>query len=133
MKGKVIVYDATTFTGKISGHDGKRYNFNRQDWQDAKQPKVGIEVDFETDENNNAKDVIVIKGSGTSEKSRTTYVVLGLFLGAWGAHNFYAKRTGIAIAQLLIGLTLFGLLITVPWALIDIIVIKKDGEGNDFC
>src|SRR6266702_1049762 len=33
-------------------------------------------------------------------KSRTTYIVLGIFLGALGVHNFYAGYTGRAIGQL---------------------------------
>lgn len=57
-----------------------------------------------------------------------TTLLLCFFLGAFGAHSFYTKKTGIAIIQLL---TLGGCGI---WALIDLIIIImgnfKDGEGR---
>src|SRR5262245_27835588 len=37
---------------------------------------------------------------GRSPKSRTTYILLGVFLGPLGAHNFYAGYTGRAVGQL---------------------------------
>lgn len=75
--------------------------------------------------------------SNAAPKSRVTYILLGLFLGALGVHNFYAKRTGIAVAQLLINLlTLplggFGACITGFWALIEVFVVTKDGKGVPF-
>ncbi len=62
------------------------------------------------------------------QKSRTVYIILGLFLGSLGIHNFYAGRTGVAIAQLLLCWTC----VTWLWALIEILTVKKDGEGRDF-
>ena len=41
-------------------------------------------------------------------KSRITYVLLGLFLGCLGIHNFYAKRSGCGITQLLISVLSIG-------------------------
>jgi hypothetical protein len=35
---------------------------------------------------------------GTPTKSRVAYVLLGLFLGGLGIHNFYAGYTGKAVA-----------------------------------
>jgi TM2 domain-containing membrane protein YozV len=40
-----------------------------------------------------------------------------------GAHNFYLKRTGIAVTQLIISLTVVGLVITVVWVLVDAFLI----------
>ena len=51
--------------------------------------------------------------------------VLCLFLGAFAIHRFYLGRTGSAIAMLLLGLTIFGLLITGIWALIDLFLIPS--------
>ncbi|MBP9023778.1 MAG: TM2 domain-containing protein [Spirochaetes bacterium] len=129
MKGTVIIFDEATHSGKISGHDGKRYSFTRQDWTDSKPPKKGIEVDFDAD-GDNAKDLVVLKGSsgGAGDKSRTTYILLGLFLGGIGIHNFYAGRTWQAVVQLLFCWTF----IPIFWAIIEIIVVKQDGQGNDF-
>lgn len=66
--------------------------------------------------------------------SRVVYILLGLFLGSLGIHNFVAKRTGVAVAQLLITLlSLFTLaFISGIWALIDICTVTKDGEGRSF-
>lgn len=43
-------------------------------------------------------------------KSRTKAVLLALFLGVFGAHNFYLGYTGKAMAQLLISLLSLGTL-----------------------
>ena len=72
-----------------------------------------------------------------SDKSRVAYILLGLFLGGLGIHNFYAGRVGCGIAQLLITLILgwigVGLVITGLWVLIEICTVTTDGNGNRFC
>jgi TM2 domain-containing membrane protein YozV len=67
-------------------------------------------------------------------KSRTTYIVLGVFLGAFGAHNFYAGYTGRAVGQLCLSvLTLFRLaIISWIWAIVEICVVDKDSAGIQF-
>ena len=50
------------------------------------------------------------------------YILL-LFLGAFGAHRFYLGHMGSAIAMLLISLTVFGLVITLIWAFIDLFLV----------
>lgn len=67
-------------------------------------------------------------------KSRLIYILLAIFLGGLGIHNFYAGRMGSAVAQLLISLLSCGILspITWIWAIIDIITVKTDGEGRPF-
>lgn len=68
-----------------------------------------------------------------SEKSRIAYILLGLFLGGLGIHNFYAGYTGRGIAQLLISLLtgwLFLPLLAVGlWVLIEVITVSKDAKG----
>lgn len=63
-----------------------------------------------------------------SNKSRLTVTLLAWFLGIFGAHRFYLKKTGTAVLMLLTG---GGLGI---WALIDFIMAvsgqMKDKEGN---
>jgi hypothetical protein len=58
---------------------------------------------------------------GPSEKSRTVALALALLIGPFGAHRFYADRTGSAILMLV---TLGGLGI---WWLFDLIVIAAGG------
>ena len=48
---------------------------------------------------------------------------LWFFLGYFGAHNFYLKRTGVAVAQLILTLTIVGLVITFFWHFIDAFLI----------
>ena len=67
-------------------------------------------------------------------KSRVTFVLLGLFLGCLGIHNFYAGYSGKGVAQLLITIFLgwvfgLGIFITGIWALIEIITVSTDAQG----
>ena len=48
---------------------------------------------------------------------------LWFFFGYFGAHNFYLKRTGVAVAQLILTLTIIGLLIVFFWHLVDAFLI----------
>ena len=59
-------------------------------------------------------------------------MLLGLFLGAFGMHNFYAGRIARAISQLLVScLTLlYGLPVAALWALGDVCFVSKDGKGR---
>jgi TM2 domain-containing membrane protein YozV len=72
-----------------------------------------------------------------SHKSRTTYIVLGIFLGAFGIHNFYAGYVGRGVAQLVltvIALLTLGYLAIAPWiwAIIEICIVKEDSTGLNF-
>ena len=67
-------------------------------------------------------------------KNRSSYIVLGALLGAFGAHNFYAgyyKKAGIqlAITSLTLG---FGSPMSWMWAVIDICTIDRDRWGVQF-
>jgi TM2 domain-containing membrane protein YozV len=72
--------------------------------------------------------------SGTTYKSRTTYIVLGIFLGALGIHNFYAGYTGRAAGQLCLTVLTLGILIPVSWiwAIVEICIVEKDSTGLRF-
>jgi TM2 domain-containing membrane protein YozV len=72
--------------------------------------------------------------AGRSAKSRTTYIVLGVFLGAFGAHNFYAGYTGRAVGQLCLSvMTLFYLAIASwIWAIVEICIVDRDSAGIQF-
>jgi len=63
-------------------------------------------------------------------KKRLTYILLGFFFGVIGIHNFYAGRTAPAVIQLVLGITVIGMLVTGLWALIDICVVTEDGKGQ---
>ncbi len=67
-----------------------------------------------------------------SDKSRTTYTILGVALGFLGVHNFYLGRTGVGVAQLLITLLSFGFLFWLSWiwAAIDVLTVEYDQDGR---
>jgi len=67
-------------------------------------------------------------------KSRTTYIVLGIFLGALGVHNFYAGHVGRAVGQLCLTVMTLGYLGIVSWiwAIIEICIVEKDSTGLNF-
>jgi hypothetical protein len=67
-------------------------------------------------------------------KNRTTFILLGALLGAFGAHNFYAgykKKGGIQLAITLLTLG-FGSPMSWMWAVIDICTINSDSRGVQF-
>lgn len=71
-----------------------------------------------------------------SNKSRVGFILLGLFLGGLGIHNFYAGYAGRGVVQLLLTLFLFWTVI-VPiavwiWVIIEIISVDRDAFGNRF-
>jgi TM2 domain-containing membrane protein YozV len=67
-------------------------------------------------------------------KNRMTFIILGVLLGAFGAHNFYAGYTKKAAAQLcLTVLSLgFGSPMAWVWAVIDVSTVDTDGKGIKF-
>ena len=67
-----------------------------------------------------------------SDCSSIGYIIIALFFGGLGIHNFYAKRNTKACFQFLIGITMVGLFVTLIWALSDIISVRTDGAGREF-
>ncbi len=75
---------------------------------------------------------IIIKAA----KARWVFILLGLFLGTLGIHNFYAGYNQKGVTQLLIAvigsLVVVGPIVSAIWAIIDICTITKDAEGVQF-
>lgn len=69
-----------------------------------------------------------------SAKSKNTFVLLGVLLGGFGVHNFYAGYTAKAVIQLLITvLSAFSLsAISWIWAIIEVCTVKQDAKGVPF-
>ena len=69
-----------------------------------------------------------------TSKSRGVFIILGLFFGCFGIHNFYAGYHGRGAAQLIItfvlGWILIGFVITAIWAIIDVLSVTQDGNGD---
>ena len=65
-----------------------------------------------------------------SDKQRLIYILLALFTGAWGVHNFYLGDNKKGIIQLILTLLVITSFITFIWVLVDIITVDKDTEGR---
>ena len=67
-------------------------------------------------------------------RNRTTFILLGALLGAFGAHNFYAGYHKKAAMQLAITVATlgFGTPMSWMWAVIDVCTIDRDGAGVQF-
>ena len=59
-----------------------------------------------------------------NKKTALVAYLLWFFLGLLGGHNFYLKRTGVAVAQLILSITIVGILITFFWVLVDAFLIS---------
>ena len=64
-------------------------------------------------------------------KSRVAYILLGIFLGIFGAHNFYAGYTGRGAIQLSITIcTLFvGSIVSWIWAIVEVCIVETDSQN----
>ena len=58
-----------------------------------------------------------------NKKTALVAYLLWFFLGWFGGHNFYLERTGVAVTQLILSLTVVGLVITIIWVLVDAFLI----------
>jgi TM2 domain-containing membrane protein YozV len=69
-----------------------------------------------------------------AHKSRTTFVLLGVFLGAFGVHNFYAgyPRKGAAQLCLSIFTCFYAAIVSEIWAIVEVCTITTDGDQQDF-
>ena len=75
-------------------------------------------------------------GYGYAQKSKIVAGLLGLFLGGLGVHNFYLGYTGKAVAQLLLTLIgwiiLIGPIISGIWALSESVLILCSSYGSNW-
>jgi TM2 domain-containing membrane protein YozV len=75
-----------------------------------------------------------LAASGPRQKSRLTFILLGVFLGEFGIHNFYAGYVKRGMFQLaLTVLTLFyGSFVTWIWAIVEICTVDRDSNNITF-
>ena len=67
-------------------------------------------------------------------KTRVIFVLLGIFLGVFGVHNFYAGYVKKGSIQLCVTLLscFYGAVVSWIWAIIEICTVNKDAEGTQF-
>ena len=58
-----------------------------------------------------------------NKKTALVAYILWFFLGLLGGHNFYLGRIGVAVAQLILTITVIGMVITIFWVLVDAFLI----------
>jgi TM2 domain-containing membrane protein YozV len=138
MRGQVLGVDTRTGDGIVTAEDGRRYAFRPSDWAHKGEPAIGMHVDFEAHESR-ALSVFPVPGTSPApvivappHTDRNKYVaaVLAFLLGPLGIHRFYLGRTGTGILMLVLSCTVVGLLISAPWAFIDMIryLVMSDRE-----
>ena len=71
-----------------------------------------------------------------SDYSRGIYIILALFFGLLGIHNFYAGRIGVGACQCILFVTLFWTVIVpvvlLVWVIIELFAVTTDGKGRVF-
>lgn len=67
-------------------------------------------------------------------KTRVIFVLLGIFLGVFGVHNFYAGYVKKGAIQLCVTLLscFYAAVVSWIWAIIEICTVNKDAEGTQF-
>lgn len=67
-------------------------------------------------------------------KKRVRFVLLAVFLGMFGAHNFYAGYIKKAFMQVCFSvLTCFyGALVSWVWAIVEACIVNTDADGEQF-
>ncbi len=134
MLGTIESYNSKSQTGVIKSKEEK-YAFHINDWQEEELPDGGDEVVFEEKEGEIYTVSLVGVNFAQLEavKSRTIAGLLGLILGAVGAHRFYLGYYVIGVLQIIFfAVTLgFGLI----WGFIEGFLIltgniNKDAKGR---
>ena len=144
MRGHVLGVDTRTGDGMIAGDDGRRYSFRPPDWAHRGEPAVGLYVDFEASESR-ALSIFPVPGTSPAlanqahmpapaeprgDRNKLVAALLAFVLGPLGIHRFYLGRVGTGILMLVLSCTVIGLILTVPWAIIDMIryLVMSDRE-----
>lgn len=68
----------------------------------------------------------------SERKVRLIYILLALFLGMFGVHNFYAGYVGRGVLQLIFSCTGFLAIVTLILVIADILTVKQDSLGQKF-
>ncbi len=119
MKGKILAFDELQNKGVISSDDGKRYEFQGEQWKGGSKPKPGAKVDFEITENL-ATGIYLDSSAGQGSSKKIAAALFAFFLGSFGAHKFYLGYTKQGIIMLVVFLLGF-VLVGIPSMIIGLI------------
>lgn len=70
-----------------------------------------------------AEKMLIEQKVANEKPSQTLAYILWFFTWPVGGHRFYLGKTGSAILMLILSITIVGLVITGPWAIIDLFLI----------
>lgn len=70
-----------------------------------------------------SKDTRALMLYEANSKSVLVVYILWFFVGLFGGHNFYLKRIGVAVTQLILTITVVGSVITLVWIIVDAFLI----------
>jgi len=81
------------------------------------------------------KTVVIVENKKTmSTKNKSIAFLLAFFLGLLGIHRFYAGKGGTGATMLILTVTQIGLIVTLLWWVIDLILILsnefRDSQGE---
>lgn len=136
MRGRVLDIDYKTGYITISGNDEKRYKMPIDNWPiKSKMNLRETHVDFIPVEDQATDVRIIYRHAAKSTKSRGVYIVLGLFFGFLGVHDWYVGRYlmfGVhmflfSAAFLTAGLTL---ILSTFIIILELIINTTDGKGQ---
>jgi len=73
------------------------------------------------------------QGRPLPPRRRLAFALLGVFAGFLGAHNFYARQWLTGLLQLLLSVATylmgFGIIASWIWAMVEAVLVRKDGDG----
>jgi TM2 domain-containing membrane protein YozV len=68
-------------------------------------------------------------------RRRLVFALLAVFAGFSGVHNFYARQWMTGMLQLLLSVATslmnFGIIASWLWAIVEAVVVRRDGHGNE--
>ena len=124
MTGKILGYDTANSTGTVSGDDGKRYKFSKDDWKENAAPQKEAKVDFDIAEDGTAKEIYQINDK-MAENNDTLMGLLAIgitfffgFIGTFVSRLVLAKQpVGKTIVPTLIHfvITVLGFIPILGW------------------
>ncbi len=76
----------------------------------------------------------LLSATETRAKSRLAFILLGIFLGSFGVHNFYAGywKRGLAQVIVTVGTVFYGSFATWIWALVEVCTVDHDRNNISF-
>jgi len=126
MTGKILGYDTVSNIGTVSGDDGKRYKFSKDDWKENTIVQKETKVDFNIAEGDTAKEIYQINDK-MAENNDTLMGLLAIgitfffaFIGTFVSRLVLAKQpVGKTIVPTLMHfvITMLGLIPILGWVI----------------